>query len=110
VSPLSYKAILGRADVLGFDEEVTGVATVLAAVITAGEVETVAVVGVGLACTSASGCGAGVCLSAGAVAHPTKTRLKIANGAKARLPVNPTINSHPRRVNVHRFRNVTVLG
>jgi hypothetical protein len=70
-------------------------------------------VGVGAAtgvCTGVTGSGAGVFLSEGAVAHPATISEKNTKGANARRTVNPTVNSHPRGVNVYRFRCMTVLG
>ena len=61
-------------------------------------------------CTGALGSVAGVWRCAGAEVHPATTNVSTTNGAKARRPVNSTVNSHPRGVNVYRFRNVTVLG
>src|SRR6185436_11161107 len=97
----AFAATLGLADA-------AGVAVATGVVVAPG-------VATGAVAWTASGCGAGVWRSLGAVAHPANTRLKSASGAKARRHVNPRVNSHPHGDLIwvpswHRFRFVTVLG
>src|SRR5262245_24273676 len=57
----------------------------------------------GKVCACVWGSGAGDWRSEGAVAHPATMNVSTNTGAKARLAVNPTVNTHPHGVKTYRF-------